>query len=245
MIFADFDLNMLTVTTFAILFVAYMVRGITGFGSGLISIPLLALNYPLAVVVPIVVLFDYMSSAAQGLSNHRAVNWKVLFPLMPFTLAGVLLGLYFFKNIDQSMLNIVLGIFVIAFALYQILPLPQMKGSALYAIPSGILGGLIGTLFGTGGPFYMIYLSLRQLDKTAVRASFAIWFLIDGSVRLIGYLSTGLLSFESMSNYVHWVIPVVLGQFVGSKIHTGISNQTFKYLISLLLVYSGYNLITQ
>jgi len=36
----------------AVLTVAYFVRGISGFGSGLIAVPLLALRFPLTQVVP-------------------------------------------------------------------------------------------------------------------------------------------------------------------------------------------------
>ena len=44
--------------------------------------------------------------------------------------------------------------------------------------------GVLGTLFGTGGPFYVIYLNLRGLDRTVFRATFAMNFLVDGGVRL-------------------------------------------------------------
>jgi len=50
---------------------------------------------------------------------------------------------------------------------------------------AGCLGGLLGTLFGTGGPFYAINLNLRGLARSAFRATFALNFLIDGGVRLI------------------------------------------------------------
>ena len=48
----------------AVLFVAYLVRGIAGFGSGLIAVPLLTLFSPITVVVPVVVSLDYIGSAS-------------------------------------------------------------------------------------------------------------------------------------------------------------------------------------
>src|SRR5690606_20963405 len=150
-----------------------MVRGIAGFGSGLIAVPLLAFMFPLQVVVPIVVLFDYLGSASQGIRNRDLIAWRDEVPLIPFTLAGVALGLTLLKSLDSDTLKLALGGFVIAYAVYQLLPLPVLRGSRLYAVPCGFFGGVIGTVFGTGGPFYVIYFGLRALEKSIFRATFA------------------------------------------------------------------------
>lgn len=52
------------------------------------------------------------------------------------------------------------------------------------AAPCGFAGGLLGALFGTGGPLYVIYLGLRELGKGAFRATFALNFLFGGAIRL-------------------------------------------------------------
>lgn len=67
---------------------AYLVRGVAGFGSGLIAVTLLALQFPVTMVVPIVVLLDYLGSASQVLKNRGHIAWKEQLPLIPFTLLG-------------------------------------------------------------------------------------------------------------------------------------------------------------
>jgi len=148
-----------------------------------------------------------------------------------------------FKNVDLATLNIALAIFIIFFAIYQILPLPQLRGSKFWAGPAGFLGGLVGTVFGTGGPFYMVYLNLRQLDKKQTRASFATYFFVDGSIRIIGFLFIGLLNFSVLKDLALWLPAAAIGLFLGGKVHAGISNKSFKMMISLILVYSGYRLL--
>ena len=68
---------------------------------------------------------------------------------------------------------------------------------------------LVGTLFGTGGPFYVIYLNLRGLDRSVFRATFAMNFLIDGGVRLaqIGGGATRYTSLESGSIHATMLVP--------------------------------------
>ena len=232
------------IITIIILFVAYLVRGMVGFGSGLIAIPLLALHHPLSVVVPMVVLLDWLGSGAQGIKNRKAIAWPELLPLLPFTLSGVAIALYVFTNVEPSGLEHALGLFVLVYAVYQILPLPVLSGSRLWCAPAGLFGGLVGTLFGTGGPFYMIYLTIRGLEKSSLRASFAAYFLVDGSIRLVGFLGVGMLNANFLVILLQWLPAAALGLLIGGRIHTRIPVTTFKYLISLLLTFSGYRLLS-
>lgn len=227
----------------AVLFCAYTVRGIAGFGSGLIAIPLLALSFPLTLVVPLVVLLDFVGSAGQGVRNRALVSWRDLLPLLPFTVLGVLAALYLMDTLDAVVLRRSLGVFVLVYALYQLSPLPAVRTTRLSAVPYGALGGLVGTLFGTGGPFYVIYLSMRGLDKGALRASFATWFVIDGALRLGGYAAFGFLSADTLLKAAMALPIAVLGLMLGGRIHTNVSQQSFRRVISILLLVSGCGLL--
>lgn len=231
--------------TFAVLFVAYLVRGISGFGSGLIAIPMLTLVHPLTLVVPVVVVLDFLGSAAQGMRNRDAIRWPDLLPLFPFTVIGCLSALYLFNSIDTEILTTAMAVFILVFALYQLFPLPDLRGGKIWAVPVGFFGGMVGTLFGTGGPFYMMYLNIRGLDKTQTRASFAAYFFMDASVRIIGFFVIGLFGVLGFKTLLLWLPVAALGLFIGGRIHSGISAKTFKYFISLLLVLSGYRLLTR
>lgn len=125
----------------AVLFLAYLVRGIAGFGSGLIAVPLLALRFPVTVVVPLVVFLDYVGSASQGVKNRSHIVWKDQLPLIPFSLIGVGIGLFLLSTMSTPGLGKALGGFVLVYAIYQLLPLPDLQGSRLFAIPCGLLGG--------------------------------------------------------------------------------------------------------
>jgi len=228
-----------------VLFVAYVVRGIAGFGSGLISVPLLALFFPLQIVVPIIVLLDYVGSASQGLRNRKLIAWREQLPLVPFTLIGVGLGLSLLQSLNSATLAQALGVFIIVYAVYQLLPLPELRGSRLFAVPAGALGGLIGTVFGAGGPFYIIYLGLRGLDKSALRATFAANFLIDGGIRLGGYTAFGFFDRASLI-YIAAALPiVVVALFLGGRVHSSLSPIVFTRLISVLLLVSGVALLVK
>jgi hypothetical protein len=220
-----------------------MVRGIAGFGSGLISVPLLALTFPVQVVVPIIVLLDYVGSASQGLKNRSQVAWREQLPLIPFGCLGIALGLTLLKAMTSATLAEALGGFVIVYAIYQLLPLPPMRGSRLFVVPCGFMGGLIGTLFGAGGPFYIIYFGLRNLDKGPMRATFAVNFLIDGGIRLTAYAIFGFFNRDVLLLTLGALPVAALGLFIGGRVHSTMSRENYARLISVLLLVSGVALL--
>jgi len=227
----------------SVLFFAYLIRGVAGFGSALVAVPLLALTLPLTIVVPLVVFLDYVGSASQGINNRKSIRWDEILPLLPFSLLGVVASLYIMDSVNPNMLTLALGGFVILFALYQLLPMKLGRASRRISAPSGFFGGFVGTLFGTGGPFYVIYLNLRQLDKNSFRATFAAIFLLDGALRLTGYALKGFYTLEMLS-YMALAVPVAgLGLFFGGKIHTALGRDIFIRLISVLLLGSGTALL--
>ena len=69
-----------------IVFAAYTVFGITGFGSALISIPLLAHFLPLDAIVPLMVLVDFSAALTSGMRAGPVVapaHGRAGLPLVP------------------------------------------------------------------------------------------------------------------------------------------------------------------
>jgi hypothetical protein len=226
-----------------VVLLAYWVRGMAGFGSGLIAVPLLTLMWPVTIVVPVVVALDYLGSASQGIRNVDQVAWPEQLVLIPFMVVGVGVGLWLLYAMSTAVLAKILGGFVILYALYQMLPGRELRASRVAASYCGLLGGLVGTLFGTGGPFYVIYLNLRGLERSVFRATFAMNFLIDGGVRLAAFVAAGLFHRQTLG-YLLAAVPIAgAGLYVGGRIQTGFSPRVFHLVIRVLLLTSGLALL--
>ena len=207
--------------------------------------PLLTLVAPITTVVPLVVCLDYVGSASQGLKNRREIAWRELFWVWPFMAIGIGVGLYLLKNVSTDYLAKALGVFVIAYAIYQYITLPTFKASRIAATYCGFFGGMVGALFNAGGPFYIIYLTLRQLERTAFRATYATNYLIDGGIRLAAYLAAGLVNGD-MLNYLGGALPIaVIGLWLGGRVHGKLPQAVFVRFISALLVASGALLLSR
>ena len=229
---------------FVVLSAAYFVRGVAGFGSGLIAIPLLLMWFPLLMAVPLVVALDYLASASQGIKDRQAIQWREIWPLLPFALLGVMGAVYLLQAVDPRLLLKGLAIFIILYALYSLVGKnPESVHGRWWAIPAGGLGGLIGTTFGTGGPFYVVYLQMRRLDKMQFRATFAAIFLLDGANRLAGDFLSGMLTLQFLRMLAMALPVMMVGIYLGGRVHTTVGQETFRRGIGLLLICSGVALL--
>ena len=186
--------------------------------------------FPLTFIVPVLGLLSYGGTVMQSFHLCKQVAWRDMLPLIPFSLLGIIIAIWLLVNVDADSLVLVLGVFVLLYSTYSLLPLPMYSGGRQWAIAAGFGGGMVGALFGTGGPFYVVYLKMRQLNKSQFRATIAMIFLVDGGARMAGYALNGLFTSQ-----VLWLVltlfPVLFaGMFVGHHLHFKI-NQDRKSVV--------------
>ncbi len=231
------------VFSIVIIFIAYVIKGLSGFGSGLVAIPLLAFMFPLDFIVPAFGLLSYIGTIIQSISLRKHAVWRDIWPLLPFSLLGISVAIWLLVSIDANILTMALGVFVLLYSIYSLASSTQPSGGRRWAILAGSFGGLVGALFSTGGPFYVLYLKMRGLEKSAFRATIASIFLIDGGIRIVGYASTGLYTAQVLL-LIAVLLPVLLiAMYVGNHLHVKIEQKRFNQVLSILLMVSGLMLI--
>lgn len=242
--FEIIDLSLLQVIfAVVVILIAYTVKGLSGFGSGLIAIPLMAFFFPLQLIVPIFGLLSYTGTIFQSYRLRREAQWRDILPLIPFSFLGIAIAVWLLVNIQAEVLTLALGVFVVLYAIYSLLPHQHKFGSRLWAIPAGTFGGMVGALFSTGGPFYVVYLKLRQLAKGPFRATIATIFLIDGGARIAGYAVSGLYTPQVLTLVVILWPVLFLGLWIGHHLHIKLNQRQFNLGISILLIMSGGMLV--
>lgn len=230
---------------FFILLSAYFLRGITGFGSGLIAIPLLAHWLPLTFVVPMVLVLDFVASIVLSSHTRLLVRWDEIGPLLPTSIVGIIIGTIMLVSLPREPLLVSLGLFVIFFGLRYVFNVHGEKPiSRWWSVPTGLSGGVIGALFGTGGPPYVVYLSHRLHDKTQLRGTLSGLFLLDGAFRLVTFVSMGLMFQADMFTALLLGLPITgAGLYLGNRVHLGITHRQQLAVIGGLLLVSGCSLL--
>lgn len=229
----------------AIIVMAYTVFGLTGFGSSITAMPLLACLFPIRTAVPIMLIFDLCTGLLLGLNNRTIVNRKELVRLVPFMLAGMGVGVTLLVNAPERALLFVLGVFVLAYSAWSLLVrISREPIGALWSAPLGMAGGVFTALFGTGGPIYTIYLTRRIEDTRALRATISSLIVFSGLARLVLFTGVGLYDQGNLLRLALWLLPcALLGLFIGSRLHHRIPAQRVVQLVWVILILGGGSLI--
>ncbi|MBI3715628.1 MAG: sulfite exporter TauE/SafE family protein [Betaproteobacteria bacterium] len=241
---AEYPTTLWIVAPLVVLF-AYFLFGIGGFGSAVIMVPLLAHWLPLTFVVPLVVLLDLVASAMVGKASRQAISGPELKRLLPYFIVGIILGVTLLVSLPQRPALIALGLFCLVVGVQNIFS-PGFSGaiSKWWSIPAGLLGGMLGAMFGTGGPIYIVYLSKRLSDKTQVRATISTIISISTAIRAVSYAISGLLLSLKLLAGVLVLLPLMfLGIQIGSRVHLSLTDVQMRKAVGVLLLMSGASLL--
>ena len=160
---------------------------------------------------------------------------------------GVLLG-----SMSPDLLRIVLGVTIIALAVWFALHRARLEaGSLAGALPprsspadalvSG-LGGVLGGLTGISGPPLLWHFG-RKFGKRPLRQILIPVFLFAALARVGTYAGTGMITGEVLHSYFLALPGLLLGTYLGNRIFLKVDERTFSRVIGLVLLASGLRLV--
>lgn len=220
----------------------YTVLGLTGFGSALVIVPLLAMNWPLPEVVALTLLMDVPASAFHSWLNANQVQWRELRRLLPGLVIGTAAGLCLTPHVQSRWPLLLLGLYVAAVGLNNLRAKTAHKRplGPLWAGPVGTAIGLVEMLFGTAGPLVVAWLSRRLTDAQQIRASTPMIIAAAASTVLAGMAWDGQLANGVLwQRWTGFIGAALLGVWAGHRLSHRVPIARLRQIISSLLVISG------
>lgn len=228
-----------------IVLLGYVVLGLGGFGSALVSMPLLALVLPIRMVVPLMLLLDFVGMLVNGVRLRHDVDKDEVRAIVPPLLGGMAVGVTALVVLPGRALLFALGVFILAYGVFTLKPRPGRKPvKRIWSLPAGVFGGLIGGMFGTGGAVFAMYFMARIPDVARMRATMSAVFVVSTGSRLALFLLSGLLlQREVWLAFVSLVPMVFVGLSIGHRLHGRLTRMQVARLLSLLLLGSGASVL--
>jgi uncharacterized membrane protein YfcA len=224
----------------AVTSICAVVRGYSGFGMGLMIIPLLSLVLPPADAVVIVLIFGVTVALRQlpGLWTH--IDWRGLRLLMPVAIVTTPIGTWLLGLASPSALRLGLSLTVIAVAILFLLgfrlPGAPTRGTI---VATGALAGVMNGVAGLSGP-PLVFLYLTRADSLSVgRATLIAFFFVTDAAALVFAWIGGLVQRETATTAALLVPFLLAGVLLGERAFRGASPERFRQVVLWLLILTG------
>ena len=248
MIWPDFPLGFYPVTIVAILLTG-MVKGGFGTGAGGLAVPLMSIYIAppeaAGIMLPILCAMDIF-----GVHAYRG-RWSRahLRALLPGALVGIGIGALAFGALPVNAIRLLIGLIAVMFTLNSWFGLtaritkrmakPGRAAGAFW----GAASGFTSTLAHAGGPPFAVYMLPQRIDKTALVATSAVFFLVVNYVKLVPYAFLGQLNAANLTTALIFAPLAPLGIWLGVWLHRRVSEESFYNVSYAMLLATGAKLV--
>lgn len=222
---------------FAVALASGVIRGLSGFGTALVLVPVLAL----AVSPTNAVIVANILAVVLGITSYRGARHMAERSARTIALLAILAtpaGLYLLSITPVPVARMVIAAVAMTALVAFLLPEPKLSDRHVgaLAVSTGIAAGLIGGFAGMSGPPVIAFYIGRRVDKATARASMFVIFL---ATSLTACLTAVLLEMGDISAL--WLAaaltPVVLlGNWLGGLAFGKVSDLAWRLFAGVIVV---------
>lgn len=226
-----------------ILWVAAFIKGVSGFGSSLIAIPLisfflLSVAETRALVVSINALLNILMLLKMRSLQRAAL--KTFSPLIFGVIIASFASALFLQTFLGVGFTVVLSLLLTLTALNKLFKTTWViQRPRRYFFPVGLFGGALNTLIGAGSVPVLIFLGNTTLKKDDFKAAIVFFLLVLNSASLISFVAADVYPIITLG-WVGALYPVVfLGNRLGMRLAHVIPEKQFSQGLAVGLLALG------
>jgi len=229
-----------------IAFMAGFIQGLSGFGSVLLSLPLLAIFINIKTVIPLVALYGMVLTIILIIRLWSFIELRKVLPLLVGAVAGIPLGVFFLKKMDTEVIQFIVGLILILFSLYSLfLKPPDRTISERWGPLFGFIGGCLGGAITATGPPVIVYTSLQPWTKNTIKATLQGFFFFSGILVVASHAISGVTTWTVLRFFLVSLPLLIVGTYVGSFFYGKVEEEGYKRIIYSFLVLLGVFMIVK
>jgi uncharacterized protein len=223
--------------------VAGFITGLAGFGTALVASGLWFHALPAAMVPPLAAMSSVAAQLVSLITVRKAFDWSRAAPYLAGGAIGVPFGVWALAAASPFVLRTTVGAFLIIYSIYQLLQRRRREigawgGRGVDGL-IGIVGGFLGGFASLSGPLPLVWVQLRGGDSNTQRAVYQPFNLIVLTLAVIGMAASGQIRMPTLWIALLCLPATLISAWIGARVYTGISAQTFQRVVLCLLLASG------
>ena len=222
-----------------------VIQGMTGFGAGLVSGPILAIFLEPKLVIVILLVTGISNLLFVAYHSRKAVDFGRLLPLALFAIMGIPFGAYLLMVVPPSIARLLIAIVSIIFSILLLLGYSRrLERESLASCGCGFVSGILTASIAMGGPPIIIFMANQGWPKAMFRATVAFLFLITGTLSLFSHVLTGVTTGERMIIGLSLMPAAIIGFYFGDALFEKTSHKRFITVALILILISGLTSLT-
>jgi uncharacterized membrane protein YfcA len=163
-------------------------------------------------------------------------DWGKIVPLLVGALPGIPVGVYLLKRMDPAHVQIILGLVLVAYAVYGLLfrlPVGKVGGAWVYLF--GFFAGGLGGAISASGPSVIVYTSLQDWTKDQIKVTLQGFFIISGLLIGVFHAASGLTTEGVIRNFLVSIPTLLGGTWLGSRLYGKFREEGYRRVMLILL----------
>jgi hypothetical protein len=223
----------------AAVFVAFVVRGFSGFGSSLIAISAITLFLAPARVVPAIFALEILASISLLPAVWRQIDWQSLRWVIAGCAVATPAGIWALATVPVELMRVAISGLVICAAVVLLAERTAQRTPGPWAtFGVGCAVGLLNGASGLGGPPAVVFY-FATVAAAVGRATLIAFFVFTDLYGLILAGSGGLLTAGAVALALYAVPFMLLGIWLGNKGFIRTNPRSFRTLVLWLLIVLG------
>jgi uncharacterized membrane protein YfcA len=227
-----------------VVFLATFTQCVTGFGIGLVAMPLLTEMLGVQVAAPLVALITLTTYSILLIRYRDAFNLRAVARLMVGAAFGIPLGVLALRHVSERTVLTVLGLVIVGYSVYALLDLrlPEVVHPA-WAYGFGLVAGLLGGAYNTPGPPVVIYGTCHQWPRAEFKGNLQGFFLLNSAIVVAAHALSHNFTSPIWEGYLIALPAMGLGLWSGFRLDRYLSPVIFRKVVLGLLVLLGLSLL--
>lgn len=219
------------------------VSGMTGLAGGTFVLAVVASVVPTLFIIPLHAAIAFMSNVVRVAVFYRHIKWRIVGFFVLGMLPGALIGIQVFKMLNEQVIRLAMGIFILVVVLLPGGGRGKIGGYRTF-IPVGFFAGLLGVFFGSIGPLIARFYLRSDITKEELVGTKAACQAVGHLVKIPLFgLIIGANVFQYGSVLAWLGAMVVAGVLAGRFMLHRISENTFRFLYKALLMIIALRII--
>lgn len=227
-------------------FIAGIVQGATGFGSGIVLNAFWLHILEPSAAISLNIVSCLFVSALPIYKLRKTLDFSKLKSFVTFGVIGIPTGLLILTLTEPTIFKTAVGFILVLFSIWKFKSkniLINFKSSPSLDKLIGFISGILGGFAALGGILPTIWVNIQRLPKNTQRGTYEPFIFITSIAAVVSFYFAGFLNLDIFYYFLQVFPALIIGSLIGVKIYSFIDEDFFQKVILGLIFFAGLVLL--